>query len=154
MAWSVGALRHNSPMAAPLTSNVTRAPAAASKERPPVLGSSRPSGIVSRITPSLAEVLSPAVVAAPVVLAPVVSPVVSRITSSLGEVVLSPAVVATPVVLAPVVSPLVVPVEAPVVAVVVPVVPVVLVPVVVAPWQLALPESASIPPGAVTNCHS
>jgi hypothetical protein len=110
-------------MAAPLTSNVTRAPAATSKERPPVLGSSRPSGIVSRITPSLAEVLSPAVVAAPVVLAPVV-------------------------------SPLVVPVEAPVVAVVVPVVPVVLVLVVVAPWQLALPESASIPPGAVTNCHS
>ncbi len=35
-------------------------------EGPPVLGSTLLSGIVSRITPSLAEVVSPAVVAAPV----------------------------------------------------------------------------------------
>lgn len=69
-----------------------------------MLGSSWPPGIVSRITPSLREVLS-------------------------GEVVSS--LVADPVVLAPVVSPVVLPVDAPVVPVVVPVVSVVLVPVVV-----------------------
>src|SRR5215211_856587 len=94
-------------MAAPLMSNASRAAAGTSPVGPPVLGSCWPWGIVSRMTPSLREVLSPPVVAAPVV------------------------VLASPV-LAPVVSSLVVvPVRAPVVPVVVPVVPVVLVPVVV-----------------------
>jgi hypothetical protein len=91
-------------MAAPLMSNASRATAGTSPEGPPVLGSSWPPGIVSRITPSLREVLS-------------------------GEVVSS--LVADPVVPAPVVSPVVLPVDALVVPVVVLVVPVVLVPVVV-----------------------
>jgi hypothetical protein len=92
-----------SPMAAPLMSNASRAATGTSTERPPVLGSSLPSGIVSRITSFLDEVPSP-LVCDPVVLAPLVAPVV---------------------------SPVVVPLDASVVPVVVPIVPVVLVPVVV-----------------------
>jgi len=88
-------------MAEPLIINASTVPIGMSMESPPVLGSCWPSGIVSRITLSLGEVLSP-VVADPVVFAPVVSPV-----------------------LAPVVSPLVVPVVVPVVSVVPVVVPVV-----------------------------
>src|SRR5918994_1776016 len=104
-------------MAAPLMSNASTAAAGTRKERPPVLGSCWPSGIVSRITSFLGEELSP-VVADFVVLAPVVS-------------LVSPPVVSS--VLVPVVPSVVVPVGAPVVPVVVLVVsavPVVLVPVV------------------------
>jgi hypothetical protein len=89
-------------MAEPLIINGSTALIGMSMERPPVLGSCWPSGIVSRMTLSLGKVLSDEVVlpvvADPVVLAPVVSPV-----------------------LAPVVSPVVVPVDAPVVPVVPPV---------------------------------
>src|SRR5829696_6386180 len=113
-------------------SNASRATAGTRKERPPVFGSTLSLGIVSRITPSLAEVVSP-VVAAPVLLAPVVVPVVVPVV---------------PVVLVPVVVPVVAPA-------------VVLVVLVVsvgdpegAPWQLALPVSASVPLGAVTNFQS
>ena len=119
---------NNSPMAVPLMSNASSATTGTSPGRPPpVLGSSLPSGTVSRITLSLCEVVSEdvflPVVADPVVLAPVVS-----------------------LVLAPVVSPVVVPVDAPVVPVVVPVVLVVLVPVVVPVVPVVLPVVVPVVP--------
>src|SRR5215207_5618832 len=117
-------------MAVPLMSNASSATAGTSPEGPPVLGSCWPSGIVSRITVSLREVLSP-VVADPVVLAaPVLAPVVS---SLVVDPVGAPVVPVVPVVLVPVVVPVVpvvLRVVLPVVVPVVPVVPVVLVPVV------------------------
>src|SRR5215211_1411048 len=62
--------------APPVMSNASSAPAGTSEatERPPVLGSTWPSGIVSRITPSglACEVVLP------LVAAPVVAPVVAR----------------------------------------------------------------------------
>jgi hypothetical protein len=117
---------NNSPMADPLMSNASIALAGTSMERPPVLGSGLPWGMVSRITLSLGEVVSP-FVGAPVVFAPVVVPVVARVVSVVPVVL--PVVV--PVV--PVVVPVVVPGVrlVPVVVPVVPVVLVVLVPVVV-----------------------
>src|SRR5215203_887188 len=118
-------------MAVPLMSNASSATAGTSPEGPPVLGSCWPSGIVSRITVSLREVLSP-VVADPVVLAaPVLAPVVS---SLVVDLVGAPVVPVVPVVLVPVVVPVVpvvLRVVLKVVVPVVPVVPVVLVPVVV-----------------------
>jgi len=87
-------------MAEPVIINASTAPTGMSMESPPVFGSGWPSGIVSRITLSLGEVLSPELVASAVVFA------------------------------APALDPEVVPVVVPVVLVVVPVVPVVLVPVV------------------------
>jgi hypothetical protein len=69
-------------MADPPMSNASSAPAASSTEGPPVLGNSWPWGIVSRITPSLGEVVSPAVVAAPMV-SPVVHVVVLAQSSTL-----------------------------------------------------------------------
>src|SRR5215208_7227230 len=119
---------NNSPMAEPLMSNASTATAGTSMERPPpVLGSSLLRGIVSRITSSLEEVVSPLVAAPVVVFAPVVVPVVARVLSVVPVVL--PVVVSVVPVVVPVVVPLVcvVPVEVPVV----PVVPVVLVPVVV-----------------------
>ena len=71
--------------------------------------------------------------------------------------------VAEPEVLAPEVDPVVVVLAVPVVISVVPVVVSVVVPVVPrvsvgdpegAPWHWPLPESASVPPGAVRNCQS
>ncbi len=114
-------------MADPLMSNASTATAGTSMERPPpVLGSSLPWGMVSRITLSLGEVVSPFVGAPVVVFAPVVVPVVARVVSVV-PVVLPVVVPVVPVIL-PVVVPGVRPV--PVVVPVVPVVPVVLVPVV------------------------
>ncbi len=147
---------NNSPMAAPLMSNASSAIAGTSPEGPPVLGSSWPPGIVSRITPSLREVLSPPEVADPVVPSPVVLPVVLSVEAPVVPVV----VPVVPVVLVPVVVPVVlvrvtpvVPVVLPVVVpvvsvvpvvmpVVVPVVPVVLV-LVVVPVVLVVPVVVS-----------
>src|SRR5215217_7124755 len=92
-------------MAAPLISNAIIATAGRSPEGPPVLGSSLPWGIVSRITLFLREVPSPPVVAAPVVLASVVAPVVSPLV--VLPVVLLVVVPVVPVVLVPVVVPVV-----------------------------------------------
>ena len=103
-------------MAALLTSNASTAAAGTSPEGPPVFGSCCPSGIVSRITSFLREVLSP-VVADPAVLAPVVSAVLAPVVSPLVVLVAAPVVSVVPVVV-PVVDP---------------VVPVVLVPVVCCP---------------------
>jgi hypothetical protein len=90
--------------------NATKARAGTRMERPPVLGSSWPWGIVSRITLSLFEVLSDEVVlpvvADPVVLAPVVSPVVASVVVPVDAPVVSPVVApVVPAVVAPVVSP-------------------------------------------------
>src|SRR5215208_982848 len=94
-------------MAVPLMSNASSATAGTSPEGPPVLGSCWPSGIVSRITVSLREVLAP---------------VVSSLVVDLVGAAVVPVV---PVVLVPVVVPVVfVPVVV-LVPVVVPVVPVV-----------------------------
>src|SRR5215208_857359 len=137
-------------MAEPLIINASTAPTGMSMESPPVLGST-PSGIVSRITLSLGELLSP-VVADPAVLAPLVSPVLAPVVSSLVVVpvvapvvlmvlvvlVVAPAVVPVVLVVVPVVLPAVVPV---VPVVLVPVVPVVLVPVVVLPPALLSPTT-------------
>ena len=123
---------NNSPMAAPLMSNASTATAGTSMERPPpVLGSSLPAGIVSRITLSLGEVVSPFVGAPVVVFAPVVAPVVVPVVARVLSVVPVVLPVVGPVV--PVVVPVVVPGVrlVPVVVPVVSVVPVVLVPVVV-----------------------
>src|SRR5215213_8118506 len=122
-------------MAEPLIINASTAPTGMSMESPPVLGST-PSGIVSRITLSLGELLSP-VVADPAVLAPLVSPVLAPVVSSLVVVpVDAPVVLMVLVVL--VVAPAVVPV---VLVVLVPVVPVVLVPVVVLPSSMLSPTT-------------
>ncbi len=96
-------------MAEPLIISASTAPKATNMESPPVLGSTPSLGIVSRMTPSFAEVLLPELVVAPVVVV-----LAARVLA--GVVV---AVVASVVVLVVVV-----------VVVVVPVVPVVLVPVV------------------------
>src|SRR5215207_7927634 len=106
-------------MAEPLIISASTAPTGTSVESPPVFGSTPSLGIVSRITPSFAEVLLPELVVAPEVVfaAPVLAAVVVPVVASVVSVVL--------VVL--VVVPVVVPV---VVLVVGPVVPVVLVPVV------------------------
>ena len=101
-------------------SNASTAPAGTSMERPPVLGSALPWGIVSRITLSLGEVVSPFVGA------PVVS---SLVVVLVGVSVVLPVVVPVVPVVVPVVVPLVRAV--PVVVPVVPVVPLVLVPLVV-----------------------
>src|SRR5215217_7960804 len=129
-------------MAEPLIINASTAPTGMSMESPPVLGST-PSGIVSRITLSLGELLSP-VVAEPPVLAPVVSSLVvvpvdaPVVLMVLVVLVVAPAVVPVVLVVVPVVLPAVVPV---VPVVLVPVVPVVLVPVVVLPPALLSPTT-------------
>src|SRR5918994_7897475 len=90
-------------MAEPLIINASTAPTGMSMESPPVLGSCwLSSGIVSRITLSLGEVLSP-VVADPVVLAPVVSPVLAPVVSSVAVPVDSPVVPVVVLVVVPVV---------------------------------------------------
>src|SRR5215211_1860007 len=122
-------------------SNASRATTGTRKERPPVFGSTPSLGMVSRITPSLAEVLSPVVADPEVLAALVVSVVVPVVVPVVVLVVLAVLVVVS-----------VVPV---VVSAMVPVVPVV--PVgdpEGAPWHWPLPESASVPSGAVTNCQS
>src|SRR5919107_2887164 len=88
-------------MAELLIINASTAPTGMNMESPPVFGSCWRSGIVSRITLSLGEVLAP-VVADPEVLAPVVSPVLAPVVSSVVVPVDSPVV--------PVVLPVVVPV--------------------------------------------
>src|SRR5918994_5763666 len=113
-------------MAEPVIINASTEPTGMSMESPPVLGSCWPSGIVSRITLSLGEVVSP-VVADPAVLAPVVSAVLAPVVSPLVVLVVVPVVSVVPVVVLVVVpvvpvEPVVVPVVVPVVAVVVPVV--------------------------------
>src|SRR5919112_1375017 len=156
-------------MAEPLIISASTAPTGTSTEIPPVFGSIPSLGIVSRITPSFAEVLLPELVVAPEVVvvvvfaAPVLAAVVVAVVASVVSVVLVVLVVVP-----------VVPVLVPVVLVVVPMVPgvvasaaVTAVPAVVvvvrvvsvggpesAPWQLALPLSAVLPLGAVTNCQS
>ena len=69
-------------MAEPVIINASTAPKGMSMESPPVFGSGWPSEIVSRITLSLGEVLSPAVVASPAVLVPVVVPVIGPMSPS------------------------------------------------------------------------
>ena len=62
-------------MAEPVIINASTDPTGMSMESPPVLGRGWPSGIVSRITLSLGEVLLPELVASPVVFAaPVLDP--------------------------------------------------------------------------------
>jgi hypothetical protein len=132
-------------MAEPLIISASTAPTGTSVESPPVFGSTPSLGIVSRITPSFAEVLLPELVVAPEVVfaAPVLAAVVVPVVASVVSVVLVVLVVVPVVVpvvpVVPVVVPLVrvlpvvvVPVVVLVVlvVVVVPVVPVVLVPVV------------------------
>src|ERR671921_316649 len=137
-------------MAEPLMINTSTAATGTSTERPPVLGSIPSLGIVSRMTPSLAEVVSPPLVAAPVVLAPEVAPALAPVVVSVEASVVPVVVPVVVLVVVPVVVPAVVSV---VPMVVVPAVPVVSVggPVEGAPWQRALPVSASVPSGAVTN---
>ena len=113
-------------MAEPVIINASTDPTAMSMESPPVFGSGWPSGIVSRITLSLGEVLSPELVADPAVLAPVVSAVLAPVASPLVVLVVVPIVPVVPAVVG-VVVPVVVLVV--LVVLVVPVVPVVLVPV-------------------------
>src|SRR5215217_8570247 len=117
-------------MAEPVIINASTAPTGMSMESPPVFGSGWPSGIVSRITLSLGEVLSPELVADPAVLAPVVSAVLAPVASPLVVLVVVPIVPVVPAVVG-VVVPVVVLVV--LVVLVVPVVPVVLVPVVLVP---------------------
>ena len=129
-------------MAEPLIISASTAPTGTSTESPPVFGSTPSLGIVSRITPSFADVLLPELVVAPEVVvfaAPVLAAVVVAVVASVVSVVLvvAPVVVSVVVPVVPVVVPLVrvmlgvvVPVVVLVVLVVVPVVPVVLVPVV------------------------
>src|SRR5688572_1593375 len=102
-------------MAEPLIINASTAPTGMSMESPPVLGSTPSLGMVSRMTSSLAGVVSP-LVGAPVVAAPVVP------VASAAPVVLVPGVVSMVPVVAPVVVP-VVPVVLVVVLVVALVVP-------------------------------
>jgi hypothetical protein len=76
-------------MAEPLIISASTAPTGMSMESPPVFGSIPSLGIVSRITPSLAEVVSPELVVAPVVFAaPVLAPVVVPVVASVVSVVL------------------------------------------------------------------
>src|SRR5215217_1428396 len=71
-------------------SDASRAPAATSEERPPpVLGSCLPLGIVSRITSSLGEVVSPPYW---MVAAPVLAPLLVAVLSSVVEPVCAPVV--------------------------------------------------------------
>src|ERR671912_108094 len=116
-------------MAEPLIISASTAPTATSTESPPVFGSTPSLGIVSRITPSFAEVLLPELVVAPEVVfaAPVLAAVVVPVVASVVSVVLVVVVVVRVVSLGGPES---------------------------APWQLALPASASLPLGAVTNCQS
>jgi hypothetical protein len=134
-------------MAEPLIISASTAPTGTSTESPPVFGSTPSLGIVSRITPSFADVLLPELVVAPEVVvfaAPVLAAVVVAVVASVVSVVLvvlvvAPVVVSVVVPVVPVVPlvrvmpvvvvPVVVLVVL-VVVVVVPVVPVVLVPVV------------------------
>src|SRR5215211_2883512 len=156
---------NNSPIAEPLMINTSTAATGTSMERPPVWGSTPSLGIVSRITLSLAEVVSPELVAASVVLAPVLPVVVPVVVPvAMSVVLVLPVVVPVVVPVVPVVVPVAVPVVlvmsvapvvVPVVALVVPAVPGVLVgDPEGTPWQVALPASATIPSGAVTNCQS
>jgi hypothetical protein len=153
-------------MAAPLMSNATTAVAGTMLERPPVLGSCWTAGIVSRITLSLVEVLSPAVVGhsieavvspvvvvvvvSPVVVVPVVVPVVSVpvvvvVVPSKRVRTRVPSDMGGPVVA----SAVVVSVGVPVVPVVVPVVPVVHVSVVSVVPVVLVPEMVSVVPGVL-----
>src|SRR5918992_3647572 len=79
-------------MAEPLIISASTAPTATSTESPPVFGSTPSLGIVSRITPSFAEVLLPELVVAPVVVvvfaAPVLAAVVVAVVASVVSVVL------------------------------------------------------------------
>src|SRR5215203_1985949 len=118
-------------MAAPLNSNATSARAGTSRG-PPVSGSFLPSGIVSSITPSLADVVSPAVV--------VGQPVVDVVVPA----VVSPAVV-VPVVVVPVVVAEVVPVVVSPAVVVGQSVADVVVPVVVSP-AVGCPHAPRVSP--------
>src|SRR5215211_1312983 len=139
---------NNSPIAEPLMINTSTAATGTSMERPPVWGSTPSLGIVSRITLSLAEVVSPELVAASVVLAPVLPVVVPVVVPVAVPVVLvmSVAPVVVPVVALVVLGVFAEPVVAPVVALVVPAVPGVLVgDPEGTPWQVALPASATIP---------
>src|SRR5829696_1152521 len=116
-------------MAEPLIISASTAPTGTSVESPPVSGSTPSLGIVSRITPSFAEVLLPELVVAPEVVvfaAPVLAAVVVAVVASVVSVVLVVLVVL------PVVVP-VVPVVVPVVSVVPEVVPLVRVMPVVVP---------------------
>src|SRR5918994_670896 len=104
-------------MAEPLIINASTAPKGTSTESPPVFGSTPSLGIVSRITPSFAEVPLPELVVAPVVVvfaAPVLAAVVVAVVASVVSVVLV-VVVVVPVVVRALVS--VVPVVVPVVRV-------------------------------------
>src|SRR5918999_4742938 len=102
-------------MAEPLINSASTAPTGTSTESPPVFGSTPSLGIVSRITPSFAEVLLPELVVAPVVVvvfaAPVLAAVVVAVVASVVSVVLVVVVVSVvvPVVVSvvPVVVPLV-----------------------------------------------
>src|SRR5918999_2922927 len=106
-------------MAEPLIISASTAPTGTSTESPPVFGSTPSLGIVSRITPSFAEVLLPELVVAPVVVvvvvvvcaAPVLAAVVVAVVASVVSVVLVVVVVSVvvPVVVSvvPVVVPLV-----------------------------------------------
>src|SRR5215203_490445 len=161
-------------MAEPLIISASTAPTATSMESPPVFGSAPSLGIVSRITPSFAEVLLPELVVAPVVvfaapaLAAVVVPVVASVVSVVLVVVVVVPVVPVVVSVVPVVpvvvpivrvTPVVVPAVASAVVAAVPVVVVVVRVVSVgreegAPWHVALPVSSTAPTGAVRNCQS
>src|ERR671921_523382 len=113
-------------MAEPLIISASTAPTATSTESPPVFGSTPSLGIVSRITPSFAEVLSPELVVAPLVVVVFAAPV---LLAAVVVAVVAASVVSVVLVVL-VVVPVVVPVVVSVVPVVVPVVPVVLVSVV------------------------
>jgi hypothetical protein len=96
-------------MAEPAIINASTAPTGMTMESPPVFGSTPSLGIVSRITPSLGELVSPELVAAPVVvfaapvLAPVVVPFVAPVVLVvLVELVVVPVTSVVPVVLVPV----------------------------------------------------
>src|SRR5918992_1425413 len=130
-------------MAEPLIISASTAPTGTSTESPPVFGSTPSLGIVSRMTPSFAEVLLPELVVAPLVVVVVVFAVPVLLAAVVVPVVAASVVSVVLVVL--VVFP-VVPVVASAVVAAVPVVVVVVRVVSVggpesAPWQLALPLS-------------
>jgi hypothetical protein len=138
-------------MAEPLIINASTAPTGMSMESPPVLGSCWPSGIVSRITLSLGEVLSP-VVADPAVPAPVVSAVLAPVVSPLVVLVVVPVVSVVPVLVPVVLVPVVVPVLVAVVVLVVLVVAVIE-PVVVPAIVPVVPVVVSVVPAVVAVVH-